>query len=70
MTKLKIYLFYKNISVAAFARELRMSRTYLNRIVAGKIIPSRRLAEDIERKTNGEVKLMDMLGEKYERSCM
>ncbi len=56
MTKLKEYLFFKNISVTSFAKELRISRTYLSNITTGRSIPSRLLSEEIERRTNGEVK--------------
>lgn len=64
MTNLKEYLFFKNISITNFAKEIKITRTYMNNIVLGKIIPSRLLAEEIERKTNGEVSAASILGEK------
>jgi transcriptional regulator with XRE-family HTH domain len=64
MTKLKTYLFYKNKTITAFAKEIKVTRAYLSRIVLGKIFPSRLLAEEIERKTNGEVLALDIMSGK------
>ncbi len=61
MTTLKKYLFFKEMSITNFAKELKVTRAYMNRIVRGKIKPSRLLAEEIERRTNGEVKAEDLL---------
>lgn len=61
MSKLREYLFYKQKSVTDFAKELLVSRSYMNKIVLGKIYPSRLLAKEIERATNGEVKVEDLL---------
>jgi len=56
------YLFYNKLSVREFSKKVDCSRTYLSQIVHGKIKPGRKLARDIERATNGEVKAADMLG--------
>lgn len=61
MSKLREYLFYKQKTVTDFAKELMVSRSYMNRIVGGKIKPSRLLAKEIERHTNGEVTAEDLL---------
>jgi DNA-binding transcriptional regulator YdaS (Cro superfamily) len=61
MSKLKEYLFYKQKSVTDFAKEMMVSRSYMNRVVLGKVKPSRLLAKEIERMTNGEVKAEDLL---------
>lgn len=61
MSKLKEYLFYQQKSVTDFAKELMVSRSYMNKIVLGKASPSRLLAKEIERATNGEVKAEDLL---------
>jgi len=66
MTKLKEYLFYKRISITSFAQEVGVNRGYMNLVVLGKCTPSRLLAEEIERKTNGEVKAIDLLEKKNE----
>jgi DNA-binding transcriptional regulator YdaS (Cro superfamily) len=63
MTKLKEYLFFKQKSVTDFAKEMAVSRSHMNKIVLGKIKPSRLLAKEIERVTNGEVKAEDLLKE-------
>lgn len=63
MSKLKEYLFYKRKTVTDFAKELDVTRSYLNRIVLGKIKPSKLLAKEIERMTNGEVKAEELLKE-------
>lgn len=61
MTKLKEYLFYKQKSVTDFAQEVTVSRSHMNKIVLGKIKPSRFLAKEIERATDGEVKAEELL---------
>lgn len=61
MTPLREYLFYKQKSITDFAKELMVSRAYMNRIVLGKTKPSRLLAKEIERMTNGEVKAEELM---------
>lgn len=61
MSKLKEYLFYKQKSITDFAKELLVSRSYMNRIVLGKSKPSRLLAKEIEHVTNGEVTMKDLM---------
>ena len=61
MSKLKEYLFYKQKSVTDFAKEMMVSRSYMNKIVLGKTNPSRLLAKEIERATNGQVTAEDLL---------
>lgn len=63
ITPLKKYLFFKEKTISKFANELNMNRGYINKIVLGLTKPSRLLAEEIERRTAGEVKAIDMLGE-------
>lgn len=60
MTKLKEYLFYKNITITDFAKLAGMSRAYMSKITLGLERPSKLLAREIERLTNGEVKAEDM----------
>lgn len=61
MTSLKEYLFYKEKSITDFAKELMVSRAYMNKIVLGQSQPSRLLAKEIERMTNGEVKAEELM---------
>lgn len=60
MTKLREYLFYKNISITSFSEIVGITRTYMNSIVLGRHIPSRILAREISRATNGEVSVEDI----------
>lgn len=61
MSKLKEYLFYKRKSVTDFAKEMEVSRSYMNKIVLGKTKPSKFLAKAIENATNGEVKVEELM---------
>lgn len=61
MSKLREYLFFKQKSITDFAKELNISRSYLNKIVLGQTYPSRLLAKEIERMTGGEVKIQELL---------
>jgi DNA-binding transcriptional regulator YdaS (Cro superfamily) len=59
------YLFKnrKTTNIQKLADQLKYSRTHLSQIVNGHSKPSRRLAEAIEKATNGEVKAEDLLKE-------
>ncbi len=61
MNKLKEYLFYKQKSNTDFAKEIGVSRTHIQQFVSGKAGISRLLAQEIERKTEGEVKACDLM---------
>jgi DNA-binding transcriptional regulator YdaS (Cro superfamily) len=62
---LREYLFIHRLSVKDFSEKLDYSRTHLSAIVHGKLKPSKRLARAIERETNGEVTVEELLkGEK------
>jgi DNA-binding transcriptional regulator YdaS (Cro superfamily) len=61
MVSLREYLFYSKISVTDFARNLEVSRSYLNQIVLENMKPSKRLAKDIEEATNGKVTVKELL---------
>lgn len=54
---LKEYLFYTNVSVKDFAKEIGVSNSYLSGILAGKKKPSIHLLAYIEQKTHGKVKI-------------
>ena len=64
--KLREYLFYNQISVTDFSKQIECSRAYLSGIIHGTRTPSKRLAKDIEAATNGKVKIEDLLGEEGE----
>ncbi len=61
MTSLKEYLFYKQISITDFAKNIGASRNYISQITLGKAKPSKFLAKEIERMTDGEVKAEELL---------
>jgi DNA-binding transcriptional regulator YdaS (Cro superfamily) len=58
---LREYLYKKNKTLMAFAKELGCDRTYLANISLGRLRPGKRLAADIERLTNGEVTAADLM---------
>ena len=53
---LREYIFRNRLTITAMAQQLMVNRNYLARIVNGHLIPSKRLAKDIERCTNQDVK--------------
>jgi len=61
--KLKIYLVLNNMSITDFSKNLRYSRDHLSRVINGTKRASKKLAEDIEKATNGEVKIEEVLSE-------
>jgi DNA-binding transcriptional regulator YdaS (Cro superfamily) len=61
--KLKIYLVLKKMSITEFSKILRCSRDHLSRVANGTKRSSKKLAEDIEKATNGEVKVEEILAE-------
>lgn len=52
---LREYLFKKEISITAFAKEIGFTRGYINAIAKKNIVPGRKLAEVIEKATAGNV---------------
>lgn len=54
--ELRDYLHVNRLTVKEMADRLRYTRTHLSMIVNGKAFPSPRLAEDIEKFTEGKVK--------------
>ena len=64
---LREYLFRKRISILDFSKIVECSRTHLSEMVHGRRIPSKRLARDIEKATNGEVTIEELMkGENHE----
>jgi len=61
---LREYLWNHKITIQKFAEKIKYSRHYISLIMRGDKIPSERLAEDIERATNGEVKAEEILRKK------
>jgi hypothetical protein len=58
---LREYLFKNRLKVTDFAKIIGYERGYINKVVNGLMIPGRKLAESIEKATNGEVKAEDLL---------
>ena len=58
---LKEYLFLHRISVGDFAQKIKCNRSYFSRLINGHVRPGRRLAEDIEQATNGQVTAEELL---------
>lgn len=64
MVTLREFLFYEEKTITKFAKELEISRNYLSQIAMGHQKPSKRLAKDIERITEGKVTAEELLKEK------
>ena len=65
---LREYLFHKKLQVKEFGTLVDCSRSYMSRVVHKKIIPSKRLAKSIERATDGEVTVDELLGKPTENT--
>lgn len=66
MTKKKImtledYLYYTEETQVVLASKLNICIRYMNGLVRGYYVPSRKLAKHIEIVTNGKVKAQDLL---------
>jgi transcriptional regulator with XRE-family HTH domain len=59
---LREYLFRKKLTVTEFAKKINYGRTYVNEIITGNRTPGRKLAEALEKETNGEVTIKDLIG--------
>lgn len=59
----KIYLVSNRLTVRAFSKMLRCHPNYLSQILGGKV-PGKKVAQDIERLTNGKIKASDLRPEK------
>ena len=60
---LREYLFRKRLTVTEFAKKINYGRTYVNEIVTGNRAPGRKLAEAIEKETNGDVTFNELINE-------
>ncbi len=61
--KLRDYLHEREISITDFAKSIGASRDYISRISLGKLKPSKWLAKEIERETQGKVTAEEMRGD-------
>jgi DNA-binding transcriptional regulator YdaS (Cro superfamily) len=59
--KLRDYLHFYELTKTAFARSIDISPVYIQQICKGKKLPSKKLCRVIERETNGEVTLADLI---------
>ncbi len=59
--KLKIWLVTNNKTLTKFCEEINHDITYISKICKGKKKPGRKLAEIIEKATNGQVTMKDLL---------
>jgi len=64
---IKIYSLSKKIPIRKMAKDLGVSTTHIQNIIAKKGNPSPKLAKKIEEYTNGEVKAIDLLYPKDDR---
>lgn len=58
---LKGYIYSCNMTINEFAAKINCNRAYFSRLINGHVKPGKRLAADIERATNGDVKAEDLL---------
>lgn len=58
---LREYLFRNRLTVKEFSQRLECSRPHLTEIIHGRRKPGKRLANDIEKLTGGQVKAAELL---------
>jgi len=56
---LRVYLATQNLKVNDFAEMMDISRGYASALLNNKIKPGKKLCKNVEKLTNGEVKLLD-----------
>lgn len=61
---LREYLFRQEISVKDFADQLGTDRSYISAFKTGRLIPGKRLAQDIVDLTNGQVTIEELMDPK------
>lgn len=59
--KLKMYLLINNMTMTAFCELINYHVTYISKISSGKRKAGRKLAKIIEKATNGQVKMEDLI---------
>lgn len=59
--ELKLYLVKNRLTINEFSEMLNYSRTHLSAIINGRLSPSKKLAKMIEKATNGEVSIKELL---------
>lgn len=62
---LREYLFYNKKTVTNMAKEIDITRSYLSKIIHGRIAISKKIAKSIERATNGNVKISSPLPDTF-----
>ena len=58
---LKDYLYLKRMTIQEFSELIGYSRNHLSGIINKRLKPTRKMAQYIEKMTNGEVKAEDLL---------
>lgn len=61
MMDLRTYLFNHRMKVAEFGRRINFSAIHLHKIIHGERKPSLKLAKIIEKETNGEVTIEELM---------
>lgn len=61
---LREYLFRNRLSITDFAKKINYDRNYISKIMHSVRSPGQKLAKEIEKATNGEVKANDLIKEK------
>jgi DNA-binding transcriptional regulator YdaS (Cro superfamily) len=62
--ELREYLFHKRLTLTAFCKHINYDVAYISKIIHGNRKPGRKLAEIIEKATDGEVTAEELLKDK------
>lgn len=62
--ELREYLFRKRMKISEFSKQINYGRGYINEIINGTKKPGKKIAEAIEKATNGEVTAQEVLKDK------
>lgn len=66
--ELKIYLVKNRLTIKEFCEMVNYSRNQISGVINGKLRPSKKLAKIIEKATNGEVTVEELLGGESEET--
>ncbi len=61
---LKAWIYANDLTIEKFSENLGISRVYLSRIISGNLVPSKKLANEIQMATNGKIKAKTLLSNK------
>lgn len=66
---LRTYLFNKRQSVVSFSKEINYHQNFVYGVISGRLKAGFRFAEIVEKHTNGEVTIQEVINAKNKKIC-